>query len=171
MTKDMKISMMILAALMVISAVLLAVNYNSVKANTPEQGSLVISVGDEKYTVTTEEIKEAGLQEISTNYKPSGKAATTRVYGGVPFADLLEAMQINTNGFGSLIFTAADGYASAVTMEEAMDPQLCAIVTELDGSPLLPKEKGGEGPFMMIMPKDKFSQRWCKYLTEITVQK
>jgi len=111
-------------------------------------------------TVTREDIEALAPREFRANYKKSGKEPEARVYTGVPFAEVLRAKGIDPAGFASAAFAAADGYASALTMEKALDEENCFIALD----------DGGDGPFRMILPKDQFSQNWCKMLTDITLK-
>ncbi|MCL2300651.1 MAG: hypothetical protein FWC27_10965 [Firmicutes bacterium] len=107
--------------------------------------------------ITMEEYLALNPVEFEANYKKSGKDPEKRSYTGVPFAAILELKGIDPAQFGSAVFAAADGYASAISIREALDESNCFIVAD----------DGGDGPFRMVLPKDKFSQRWCKLLTDV----
>jgi len=128
-------------------------------ASIYDTGFLVLA-GDVEYQVTLAEIEALGPREIEANYKKSGKDPETRAYRGVPFAEVLARKGIDPAGFGSAVFSAADGYASALPIEKALDKENCFIVID----------QGGEGPFRMILAKDQFSQYWCKLLMDVTLR-
>ncbi|MDZ7837619.1 MAG: hypothetical protein U5N58_06515 [Actinomycetota bacterium] len=44
------------------------------------------------------------------------------------------------------------------------------IAIEKDGQPLGDKDSGGSGPYQIIVKKDTFSQRWCKFLVELELK-
>jgi len=110
--------------------------------------------------VSIEDIEALGPREIEANYKKSGKDPESRAFAGVPFAALLRHKGIATEGLRSAVFSAADGYASALAMEKALDEENCFIVIDA----------GEEGPYRMILAKDPFSQDWCKLLTDVTLK-
>ncbi|MCL2107143.1 MAG: hypothetical protein FWH26_08855 [Oscillospiraceae bacterium] len=120
---------------------------------------LIVAAGSE-HQVSMEDIEALEPREIEAIYKKSGKDPETRTYTGVPFAAVLRAKGIDTGAYQSAAFAAADGYASALPMADALDETSCFIV--IDG--------GDEGPFRMILAKDPFSQRWCKLLTDVTLK-
>jgi len=110
--------------------------------------------------VTMEDFLSLEQREFEANYKKSGRDPETRSYTGVPFAEILQMKGIDPAGFTVAAFGAADGYASAITMEEALNAQGCLIAAD----------DGADGPFRMILPLDQFSQRWCKLLTDVTLK-
>ena len=169
MSRQMKIAGIILVVLLGSAAVFAVLNYQSLqeKKDLQNSASFKILTQEEEYTVSVADIENIGIQDIKANYKPSGKAPVERTYQGVPFADILGSLDIDTSSYQTVTFTAADGYATAISIDEAVDPEICAIVTKLDNQPLGKKEEGGSGPLMMILPKDQFSQRWCKFLMEV----
>lgn len=176
MNKQTKLAIAVLVVLFAMTLVFLKLNQPSSeeKQNLLNAGKFTITAGDIKKEVTIKDIEEAGVSEIAANYKPSGKQPTTRMYGGIPFSDLLDYLQVDTSSFdiekATVVFTAIDGYTSAISLKEALDKELCAITISLDGKPLGDKTNGGSGPFMMVLPKEQFSQQWCKFLAEVTIQ-
>jgi hypothetical protein len=44
------------------------------------------------------------------------------------------------------------------------------IVYAIDNKPLGKKEDGGAGPFELVIKNDPFSQRWCKFVSEVEIQ-
>ena len=110
--------------------------------------------------VTMEDFLSLEQRGFEAIYKKSGKDPETRSYTGAPFAEVLRAKGIDPAGFTAAAFSAADGYASAISMEDALDGEGCYIAAEI----------GDDGPFRMILPKDQFSQRWCKMLVDVTLK-
>jgi len=110
-----------------------------------------------EYKVTMEEFLALGPVEFEANYKKSGKAPETRVYTGVPFAEVLRMKGIDPAQFSSASFMAADKYGQVLSMKDALDEENCFIAAD----------DSGDGPFRMILPKDQFSQRWVKLLTDV----
>ena len=129
-----------------------------------------VRAGEEEFTISMEDITALSPADITTNYKTTGQAAETRVYQGVSLKAVLDSLAIDYLSFSSVYFFAADGYASSISITEAVDSGICFIAVALNNKALGTKESGGSGPFMMILPNDRFSQRWCKFLLEVTLQ-
>ena len=152
----------LLAALAVAVVLLAALN----KKNTEEKQRLLedeiflIIAGGDEYVVAMEDFLALEQQEVEAIYKKSGKAPETRSYSGVPFAQVLRSLGIDPEGLSIAVFTAADGYASALPIADALDETSCFILAD----------DSGDGPFRMVMARDQFSQRWCKLLTEVIIK-
>ena len=159
----------VLAALAVAVVVLAVLNKESVasKQDAQDRGVFYIYAGDAEYAVSLDDIEALGPFDIAANHKSSGNAAETQMYQGVSLKEVLASLQIDATKYGSVSFLAADGYASSLTVERALDENNCYIVTAMDGKPLGTRADGGSGPFMMILANDAFSQNWCKFLLEI----
>lgn len=164
-----KIVIIIIAVLVVLVGVLAALNAKAVEEKKAMQNAqeFTISIASKTYTVDMAMLQSIGVQDINTKLKSSGKAAVAKVYQGVPFKAIIDKLGADSEGVQSFVFTAADGYASAVTKDEAMDEKNCFIAISEGGKPLGNKENGGSGPFLMVLVKEQFSQRWCKFLLEV----
>ena len=172
MSRGIKTVVIVTAALAAAVAVLAALNQKNIapKKEAQERGVFFLYAGDEEYAVSMEDIEALSPYEIEANYKKSGKAPETRVYRGVSLRAVVDSLGIDASAYSSVSFSAADGYASALTIDEAMDGGNCYIVTAMGGEPLDTRENGGSGPFMMILARDQFSQRWCKFLLEVRLK-
>ena len=172
MTKGTKLVIIITALLAVIVAVFAWLNreYISVRSEAQENEVFYIRADEMDFTVSMDDIAALSPFDISANYKTTGQTAETRVYQGVSLRAVFDSLGIDYSGYSSVHFFAADGYVSALTIKEAMDSGNCFIAIALNNKPLGTKESGGSGPFMMILPNDRFSQRWCKFVLEITLQ-
>jgi len=152
----------VIAALAVGVAVLAVLNGRDAagKKELHRDAVFLIVAGETEYRVTMEEFLSLEQREFEANYKKSGRDPETRRYTGAPLAEILQMKEIDTAGFSGAVFGAADGYTSAISMEDALDAQRCFIAAD----------EGEDGPFRMILPKDQFSQRWCKQLTDVTLK-
>jgi len=168
MKQNTKIVLSVVAVLLLAVAVLAWLNQDSVaeKKALLERGGFRITANGQDYTVTMEDIQAIGPRVIDANYKKDGKAPIPKQYTGVPLKSLFDYLKIDYSAAKTVSFTAADGYASALPLNEALDAENCFIVFEEEGEPLNKKEYG---PYMMILAKDQFSQRWCKFLLEVAV--
>jgi len=171
MNRNTKIVAVTVAALVLAVAALALLNrdYAAERRALQESGTFRINAGDQQYTVTMDDLEQAGSREINANYKTNLKPAVQKRFKGVPLKNILDYFDVDYSEARSVSFSAADGYVSAAQISHAIDVENCFIVFEVDGKPLGTTESGGDGPFMAIFAKDRFSQRWCKYLLEITV--
>jgi len=167
-TKIVLITTAVLALSVVALAFLNRGNVSEMKA-IQDSGNFVITVDDRQYTVTLNDLEEIGPRSIDANYKTNLMPAVKKQYSGVSLRSLFDHMGVDYSTAKRVSFFAADGYASAAPISDALNEENCFIVFEEAGKPLGTKETGGFGPYMAIFAKDRFSQRWCKYLLEVTV--
>ena len=172
MKRNTKIVIGVVGVLAVAVVVLALLNWGNVasKKEAQEDGVFSLYAGDGEYTVSMSDVEALASSDIKADYKKSGQDPETKSFLGASFKALVESLGIDVSAFSSVSFTAADGYASALDIDEAMDGENCFIVIAMEGEPLGDSEDGGSGPFMMIMAKDQFNQRWCKFLLEVRLQ-
>jgi DMSO/TMAO reductase YedYZ molybdopterin-dependent catalytic subunit len=157
-------------AIAVVSLAIL--NRGSVVAGKEAQANktFCLSAGDATFTINMNDIASLSPRDIDAIYKTSGNPSAARKYQGVSLKAIVEMFGIDGAQYAKAVFSAADGYVSALPIAEAMDENSCFIVTSLAGKPLGTMEEGGDGPYMMIMANDRYSMRWCKYLLEVKLQ-
>lgn len=167
MSKQGKILTLIIVVLLGIGCLFLFLYQGSMKEKKTLESSGVfnIKVGEETYPVTMKDLEAIGIEDFKAIYKPSGKKAQEKTYSGVSFKGLLAYKKIEDTNLKSFVFTASDGYASGLSREEALGQAMIAV--KMEGKALGSKQDGGTGPYMMVLPNDTFSQRWCKFLIEI----
>jgi len=162
---------LIILALLIIS-VILAV-FNKINTEKMLEGRdtefFELTIYDDSYKIDMALINEIGLKEIKANYKKSGMPVEETTFSGVSFKSILETLEADYSEANSVAFHASDGYASAITIDEATDPGQTWIVVKQEGELLGEKAVGGNGPFMMILAKDNFSQRWVKFLIKVEI--
>lgn len=141
------------------------------KKEMQQKALLSIKVdGEEVKSIDMEFIKGLGEVEFNANLKTNGKAPINKSYKGVPLIKILEACEIDAAGKKQVIAKAIDGYISALSVDEVLDEENIYVVYKEDGEFLGTKENGGSGPYKVVISKDKFSQRWCKFLSEVEVK-
>ncbi len=166
MTKQVKIAIAIIVALAIATVALYFLNRPSV---TAQDSSFNIEANNEIYEIDIALLEEIGIIDIAANYNTSNTDGDeTRNFEGVPLVHILEHLKIDMTNCTGVVFTANDSYSTGISIDEALDPEICFIATGEDGEQLQGRENGGSGPFMMVLPNDQFSQRWCKYLAEVT---
>lgn len=162
--------LLVLAAIVGVTAYLNADGLDK-KKEMQKNALLTIKVnGEEVKTINMEFIKELGEEEFNANLKTNGKAPVEKTYTGVPLIKVLQACNIDMEGKTQVIAKAVDGYISALKMEEVLDEKNVYVAYKEDGEFLGTKENGGSGPYKVIIAKDQFSQRWCKFLSEVEVK-
>lgn len=162
----------VVVALIITASIFAVINKNNTEkmlAGMESEFFEIIAEG-KTYKVDMALINEIGTDEIDAIYKKSGMPASETVFSGVSFKSLLEELDIKYENMKSAVFYAIDGYASAISIEEATDSEQTFIVIKQEGRLLGNSTDGGKGPFMMILAKDQFSQRWTKFLIKVEIQ-
>jgi DMSO/TMAO reductase YedYZ molybdopterin-dependent catalytic subunit len=131
---------------------------------------IIKTEGSELARIDLEKLQQMNVVDVEANLKRSGKPPEKHVYTGVLLKEVLEDAGVDTAGKDTVIMKAADGYVSAIGMEETLQDDNVYLVFKIDGKPLGTKEEGGSGPLQVILAKDPFSQRWCKFVMEIELQ-
>ena len=172
MSRNTKTVLITTAVLVFAVAVLAWLNRDSMAERKiiQESGTFRITTDSSQYIVTIDDFAEIGVRVIDANYKTNLMPAVQKKYNGVSLKSLLNHLGVEYSAAKRVSFSAADGYVSAAPISDAMDEDNCFIVFGEDGNPLGTRESGGFGPYMAIFAKDRFSQRWCKYLLEIAVK-
>jgi len=169
MSRNTKIVVAVTAVLIFAAAALAWLNQDSIKKAMPENGTFLVTAGGRQYTVSISDFETMGPYTIDANYKTNGRAPVQKQYTGVSLKRLFDHLGVDDSAAARVRFTAADGYTSALSLSDALDEENCFIVFEENGRPLGTRDSGGSGLYMMILAKDRFSRRWCKYLLEIAV--
>ena len=82
---------------------------------------------------------------------------------GVPLRDILALANVS-EGAQEVVFHAADGYSSSITMEDAMNPDYL-LAFEMNGE-TLPADHGY--PLRLVAP-GKYGYKWVKWIVSIEV--
>jgi hypothetical protein len=169
--------LIIIIAVVAVLAIALGVtaylNMGSVadKKALQEKAIIMITFGDKKLAqANMDYITGLGEKEFKANLKKSGKSPVEYSYTGIPMKNLFSSLEINTAGVTTVVLKAIDGYSSALTLDEVLEDDNVYIVYKMDEKLLENAENGGDGPYMALIRKDPYSQRWCKLLTEINLQ-
>ena len=164
--------MTVVIILTLAAAILAFLNRENIaeKKAMQDSNTFLIIANGKQTIVTMDDITALEPCVVNANYKSSGENPVEKQYTGVSLKSVVDYFNIDYSKAKSVSFTAADGYASVIPISDALDEENCFIVIEEDGKPLGTKENGGSGPYMMILPNDQFSQRWCKFLLEIEIK-
>lgn len=175
MKKNSRIIIIVLAVLLVTTAVGAFYNrqYNQEKAALLAKAEIAVrEEGKEIARLKMDDIDKLPTAKFSARFKSSVmKSAQEHIYTGIAFSDLFTSAGIALDGKKSVLVKSVDGYAVPITIKE---------IQELDNVYLVYKDNGdylgaygkvdGQGPYMIVIRGDHFSQRWAKYVCELDVQ-
>lgn len=171
-SKKLWILVIIIAILTAAVAVFAILNAGNIEDKQQSQNNATVTViADEREeTFNLEYLESFGKEEFSTTVDTSETDPQEQIFGGVPLATVLQELGFSLDNKEQVVFTAADGYTTVVTALEAADVQNVYLVYERDNKPLGTKQQGGTGPIEVVIAKDQYAQRWCKFLMEIEIQ-
>ena len=169
MNKSTKIVSISIAALFLVTAGLWLINGGGV---ADEDTGAVILFKEDGVVITEadlEYVKSLNSFTFETVIRSSGQKPAGAEYTGVFLKDLLAGTGIPLDGKKQVTVKGADGYAWTIALSELEEKDVY-IVFEMNGKPLKSKIQNGDGPFQLVIPGDRFSQRWCKYVCEVDVK-
>lgn len=167
MEKSTKMIVIIVAVLGVAVAVLAYLNHGIISERLAllEEGTFMISSDDTTHHVSIHDLMEIGVHDISAS--PRGEL---RTFTGVPIVYILRHFDIDYSEASSVLFLSLDGFATTITIAEALNANNAFVVFEESGELLGAREEGGLGPYMIVMAEDPFPNRWARYLMEVRLQ-
>lgn len=175
MNKHTKIILVVLILLMVASVITVSINYfqsrerlallNNQEITISQQGNVLSSI-------TMDDLRDLGEEEFKANLKSSVMTAPKEhTYTGVSLGRLLSSIGISLDSKNSVTVESVDGYSVPLKIEEIKALDNIFIVFKDDGRYLGGYEDpDGQGPYMIVIREDKFSQRWAKYVVGLDVQ-
>lgn len=162
------------ALLAIIVAVLAFVNRQNMKITGAEavKGTLLVSNGQIEKKLDFQDIEAMNPVEFKAVQDTSKSGPEEHAFKGVLLKDVIAGVfsEDELKKASKVIVKAIDGYTVALSPEEVMEQGNVYLAFEKDGKPLGTKAEGGSGPYQIIITKDQFSQRWCKFVTEVSVQ-
>ncbi len=163
----------VIAVLIVVIGITAYLNKDNAQEKTQLNNGAVFAVienGQEIKSYNMTEIQSLGEVEFSATHKSSGNDPVDYVYTGVPLINILNDAGIISDNKDAAIVSAIDGYVVSVSMEKVLDAENVYLAYMKDGKLLGTREDGGEGPYQIIISKDKFSQFWCKYAYSVELE-
>lgn len=168
------IIIVIVAAVLIITvgvfAFLNAGNIKEKKMLEEEAVILVKSACEELGKINMEIFESIGQKDFSANLDTSDSEAEEHTYTGVLLNDALKKIGIDIGKYSTLVAKAIDGYTVVFEASEVNAEDNIYIATKQDGKDIGTKSSGGRGPYQIIVRKDTFSQRWCKFLVELELK-
>ena len=115
-------------------------------------------------------IKEQGELTFNKELDTSDSEPRDHRYTGVPLKNIITGVGIELADRQQIIVRAIDGYTVALTSTEVLADDNIYLVYKKDGQYLKGKKEGGSGPYMIVIRRDQFGQRWCKFVIEVEVK-
>jgi hypothetical protein len=124
---------------------------------------LITGLVDEQLNFTYDEIISFPEVSAVVTLKCVSGPFGTAEWTGIRLNYILDQAGIHSNAT-EVVFHAADGYSSSLTVEDAMRDDII-LAYEMNGE-TLPKDHGF--PVRLVVP-DKYGYKWVKWITEIEV--
>ncbi|MGI6343990.1 MAG: molybdopterin-dependent oxidoreductase [Bacillota bacterium] len=125
---------------------------------------------DQTIKLDMEMLQELPSEEFVVTLRSSSAADRDHTYRGVELRVLLREQGLNLESTQTVTVKAVDGYAVVLSGEEALLEENVYLTYLRDGKPLGTKADGGSGPFQLVIRRDTFAQRWCKFVSEIVIK-
>lgn len=146
---------------------------NSCAVEQKMEGSLEVTVnGESKGILTAEELSAMKASTFKAIIRSSSEGKSEAEFTGVLVLEIVARVYpAIKDGYKAMIVKAEDGYQTVLSKEEVEQKDNAYICFLMDGAPIKPKVKKGQGPLRLIIRKDEFGQRWVKYVDRIEVKK
>ncbi|MDI9495739.1 MAG: molybdopterin-dependent oxidoreductase [Bacillota bacterium] len=164
----------ILIILIVILSITLLVSLKLNKASIEKQeqilsnAQIVLKYNEMEKILAKEEIILYG-EVFEAVLDTSTTEPSRHIYKGVQLKDLLKSHNVDFMD-KTIVIKAADGYSVAYSSEEVSRDKNVYLAFMEDGKYLGSRDSGGRGPYESIVVSDIFSNRRCKWITEIEVK-
>lgn len=131
---------------------------------------LRIGINDqETRTLSRQDLQSLPFHDFEETRRTSAGDASRHAYGGIRVEDVLQHAGIDPAAHEQVTVQAVDGYVRSIDMAQILaDDQVYLVMTQ-DGQPLKTQEEGGDGPYLVVIRHEAFSQNWVKYLVEVKV--
>lgn len=175
MKRDQKIIVISLVVLLATTAVGAIINrhYAGQRADLLKAAEIIVSEqGKEVSRLNMDTIGRLPTADFKARLKSSVmKSPEEHTYTGIAFSDLLAAAGISLEGKSRVVVHSVDGYAVPLTIKEIKAFQNVYLVYRDNGDYLGSyDEVNGQGPYMVVIRGDRFSQRWAKFVCELDIQ-
>jgi DMSO/TMAO reductase YedYZ molybdopterin-dependent catalytic subunit len=163
----------IIAFLAALTIILGYLNMTNVDTTANEAGSITFISGESIIELSFNEITALEHHEFKATEDTSSSGPASRKYKGVLLKDVLNKASINNESIAAsskIIIKGLDGYVIAMSTDEVLSDKGVYLAFEKNGKPLGNMKNGGSGPFQLIAISDSFSQRWCKYVFEVSLE-
>jgi len=173
MNKQFKLIVGIILILVLTMGVTTYLNKNHVETSKALNEDAIFMIKDKDQVVksyTMSQIQALGEVEVIATKDTSNSGPEDHTYTGVPLIKIYEDAGVQVSEGDTVINLAADGYTVALKAQKVIDEENVILTYKVDGKFLGNHGEGGNGPYMIIVAKDQFSQFWCKYALSSEIQ-
>jgi len=163
----------VIAFLAALIFILSYLNMRDMDTTANKAGSISFISGESVMELSFDEITALEHHEFKATEDTSSSGPTSRKFKGVLLKDVLNRASINDEAIAAatkIIIKGLDGYVIAMSTDEVLSDKSIFLAFEKNGKLLGNMKNGGSGPFQLIAVSDSFSQRWCKYVFEVSLE-
>lgn len=121
-------------------------------------------------TLNLNKIKALDTEKFNAVLKTNGKKPVEYSYEGIQLKNILKLYNIDITKKELIIITSIDGFSVAYSVKEIVEEGNIFLTFAKEGELRKSRKNGGRGPYQVITVKDQFSNRRCKYATEMDVR-
>jgi hypothetical protein len=171
--KNLIIVITVLAVLIAVVATAAFLNAGNIRQKREQENEAYIVIkkrGEKLAEIDMDSLKLIGEVDFMADLDTSETGPVSHKYTGVPLIRVLDWVGMETSDEEVVIARALDGYTVAFNISEVKDKDNIYIAYKIDGKYMAAGSQGGSGPFQIIVRKDPYSQRWCKFVMEIELE-
>jgi hypothetical protein len=171
--KNIMIISSVITALLIVLAVTAFLNAGNLEEKKALEQEAIIQVSTGEVILGQIDmglIERIGPADFAATRDTSDSGPSEHLYTGVLLKSVLEEMGIDIRDYDTVIAKAIDGYNVAYEASEVRKEDDIYLAIARDGEALGSKSTGGSGPYQIIVRKDPFSQRWCKFVIELELR-
>lgn len=137
-----------------------------------ESSKIVLRWENGEETLSLEDIRLAGEETFMGTLDTSSSDPSEHQYMGVQLSSILMIyLEADYSEWEKVVVSGADGFSVAYGRDEVQQSGNLYLAYMEDGEYLGDMDSGGRGPYETIILSDMFSNRRCKWVVEIEVQK
>ena len=163
----------VIAVLAAATLLLGYLNMRTIDTTANEEGVITFIHGDKVSKLSLEELTALENHEFKAVEDTSSSGPAARKFKGVLLRDALGRASIDGGAVAAsskVLVKGQDGYVIALGADEVLADKGIYLAFEKNGEPLGNMKNGGSGPVQLVANTDAFSQRWCKYVIEVSVE-
>jgi hypothetical protein len=171
--KNLIIVITVLAVLIAAVATAAFLNTGNIRQKREQESGAYIIIkkgGEELAEIDMDSIRLMGEVDFMADLDTSKTGPVSHKYTGVPLIRVLDWVGLEISDGSAVIVRALDGYTVAFDISEVKDKDNIYVAYKINGQYMTTGSQGGSGPFQIIVRKDPYSQRWCKFVMEIGLE-
>lgn len=163
----------VIAILAAATLILGYLNMRSVDTSAGEAGEISFVMEERTSKLSFDELTTLEGHDFKAVEDTSSSGPEVRKFKGVLLKDALNRASIDDDEIkasSKILVKGLDGYITALSPEEVLAGKGVYLAFEKNGKPLGNMKNGGSGPVQLVANTDSFSQRWCKYVIEVSLE-